>query len=164
MSRCDECLHWDGSDTDNRGVPDLGRCRKAMQIWDATDWEEDRTDPEGYPARTFVGEATDTMVFVADSSDYSARLLTRKDFFCAHFSAKNPGLLEPSPRNWLRELIERDDIQHVEVSSGLKDAEGNVENFEVVAVSTSPFAPDLASRAPTIQQAAEFVLTGLLRS
>lgn len=167
MNRCDECQHWD-RDADTRGVPDLGRCRRAMQIWDATDWEEDATDPEGYPVRTPASkEARDTMVFVADGSDYSASLLTRNDFFCAHFTAKNPGLLEPPPRNWLRELIDHDKVARVEVEARRDTTRWKTGSYEVIAHLTGPTsegADNVASWAPTIQQAAEFVLTGLLRS
>ncbi len=80
--RCDECRHWDADDTYNRVKGSVVRkCGKVTMFWDSTEWDEDCD-------RVFKDEYADQKAFVQDASDYSALLLTRADFFCAHFVEK----------------------------------------------------------------------------
>lgn len=81
MRRCDECKHWDTApDAYMSEIIPVRKCRKAPQFWDCTEWGgEDQME------RVPTAAARDIKMFVQDGSDYSARLMTRADFFCAHF-------------------------------------------------------------------------------
>jgi hypothetical protein len=52
--------------------------------WDSTKW----SDEEGCFDRIEVDPSN--LMYVQDASDYSAYLLTKADFFCAHFEGKEP--------------------------------------------------------------------------
>lgn len=82
--QCSGCVHWDRESSDRayHGVRDLGRCRAAIMLWDATEWVEDNDPPYD---RMLKPEYRDTMMFVSDASDYYAQLMTRSDFCCSQF-------------------------------------------------------------------------------
>lgn len=78
--RCDGCKHWavEAQDYGDGALLAARLCSRAIEIWEATEWNDDydRVAKKGFE---------DVKMFVADGSGYSARLLTRADFFCAHF-------------------------------------------------------------------------------
>lgn len=84
--RCDRCQHW-GSDPEPsyRAIPGIKECRKAVQLWDATEWVKDELDDLGSPGVKRLPKDSKQMSFVQDASDYSARLYTKPEFFCAHY-------------------------------------------------------------------------------
>lgn len=86
MARCDECNYWDNSqNTDEyseRFMRTLGRCTKAVEVWNATEWTEPDYD------RALKAEYKDQKLFVNDGSSYHAEMQTTGDFFCAHHEAK----------------------------------------------------------------------------
>jgi hypothetical protein len=77
---CKTCKYWNAkySPTD---FPNIRRCSKPVMYWNAREWvnEDDET------VSKMKDEHRDLMVFVQDSSDYYAKLITREDFFCAHW-------------------------------------------------------------------------------
>lgn len=75
--RCDKCAHW--SIEQGEEIINVRRCNKALELWEATEWNEDY-DRVAKP--NFEGQ----MMFVMDGSSYSASLYTRPDFFCAHYA------------------------------------------------------------------------------
>lgn len=89
--RCDACEHWTrvsspgndylGADRDEFVV---GDCDVAAPLWEATDWKKVGNDT----VRVLKEEYRDIMIFAQDGSDYSASVLTKPEFFCAHFKAK----------------------------------------------------------------------------
>ena len=79
--RCDGCKHWDG--TENRGFADLGRCVRAEQFWDATEWVKEGSLINARRAYRNEGD----LMFTQDASDYRADLLTRAAFGCVLFEA-----------------------------------------------------------------------------
>lgn len=87
--RCDGCKYWmkyiDGYDQDLN----LGKCNKAVVLWDATEWKKNET---GDTKRIFKEEYKDQMLFAQDGSDYHATVYTRNDFFCAHHIDKSEEL------------------------------------------------------------------------
>ncbi len=85
--RCDTCQFWDPKNTDavfDTDGLDLGRCDKAMQLWDASEWSYDDDGERVLRTAKDAGQ----MMFVQDGSDYRADLYTKPGFFCAHFTAK----------------------------------------------------------------------------
>jgi hypothetical protein len=88
--RCDGCLWWDPEPDDSyRAVAGIGQCRRAVHIWDATEWSN--PDEEYDCPRVVKPEYRDVMLFCADASDYRAEVWTRADFFCAHFKPRGAG-------------------------------------------------------------------------
>lgn len=85
--RCGECKHWVQDEKSYRAVADLGECRKVELLWEATEWRLNEDGEPGYCDRVIRSELVAQMSFVQDGSDYSARLWTKPDFFCAHFEA-----------------------------------------------------------------------------
>lgn len=83
--RCDQCVFWNKEE--GRRIADVGLCSKAQALWEVTGWNEKWNEP-GYneePERVLLTEYQDLKMFVQDGSDYRAILLTKPDFFCAHF-------------------------------------------------------------------------------
>ena len=84
--RCDGCQYWINDPEENyRAVSGIGECKKAVELWDATEWVKNEGD--GYTERLVKPELADQMSFVQDGSDYSASLWTKPEFFCAHHQA-----------------------------------------------------------------------------
>lgn len=77
--RCDNCTHWMLDEREEH--PDVRRCSKALELWEATEWDEnyDRVPKKGIEEQ---------MMFVMDGSSYSATLYTKAEFFCAHHTIK----------------------------------------------------------------------------
>lgn len=84
--RCDECQFWQLDDKEMHEIKGLGRCTKAMQLWDATEWVPDDDGEPGWCDRRVKAEHADQMSFCNDGSQYSASLWTKAEFFCAHFT------------------------------------------------------------------------------
>lgn len=85
--RCADCKHWEGPDeSQSYGNRDfgLGECNRAKMFWDATEWSGE----EGNYDRIELDPSS--LMYVQDGSDYSAVLLTKPNFFCAHFEGKEP--------------------------------------------------------------------------
>lgn len=80
--RCDQCAHWnrEADEYSDGAILNVRRCGKAIEIWNATEWNDN------YDRVPIVGLEEQKM-FVKDGSSYAASLLTRADFFCAHFDA-----------------------------------------------------------------------------
>jgi len=86
--RCDHCRHWFLDPEDSyRAIPGIKECRKAVQLWDATEWVEDEPDEDGDLGVNRLPKDSTQMSFVQDGSDYMASLWTKPEFFCAHFEA-----------------------------------------------------------------------------
>lgn len=84
--KCTDCSFWgkaDGSDLDGIGTDQqlvgVRRCTKAMELWEATMWNEDYD-------RVLKPGVEDQKMFVTDGSSYAASLYTKPDFFCAHYT------------------------------------------------------------------------------
>lgn len=77
--RCDQCKYWEKELNSNEGVKEIRECFKAKPLWDCCNWEE----PDF--KRVLKPEFKDFKLFVQDGSDYHAAMLTKADFFCAHF-------------------------------------------------------------------------------
>jgi len=86
MNICKTCVHWkDGKDDWDFPLGlELGKCVKAQQLWDNTEWTD--TEERGY-TRTIKPDVT-TLCFVQDGSDYHADLLTRPEFGCVQWEEK----------------------------------------------------------------------------
>lgn len=78
--RCDGCIHWDKNDAAEE-ILDVRRCSKALELWEASYWDEDYN-------RVLKADIEDQKMFVMDGSSYRANLYTRPDFFCAHYTSK----------------------------------------------------------------------------
>jgi hypothetical protein len=79
--RCEQCKHWDVKEG-KEYAGGLGQCQRAHAFWDRSEW---RDDESGEYRRFLLPEAADDKMFVQDGSDYRAVLLTKPDFFCAHY-------------------------------------------------------------------------------
>ena len=89
--RCDLCKFWieKGSRDTLANHPDFGDCDKAKPYWDATEWSKDgEFDPTNPTRGMRLSLNSDDKMFVQDGSDNMAVLITRRDFYCAHFEAK----------------------------------------------------------------------------
>jgi len=76
MKRCKTCKHWQKPDSNYGEIPGSGKCRAAVQFWDATEWA-------GYGGRRVLkSEYTGRLFFVQDGSDYYAEMKTLPDFGC----------------------------------------------------------------------------------
>ena len=80
MMKCETCKYWYDKDNRHHIIPNVHLCKKPVQYWDATEW--------GDVDRQLKEEHKDLKMFVQDGSDYYASLLTRNDFFCAHWESK----------------------------------------------------------------------------
>lgn len=78
-ARCDKCKYWINEEYPTN--PDLKVCSKAKPLWECSEWNDDME-------RVMLPEFKDLKMFVQDGSDYRAIMLTRSDFFCAHFEEK----------------------------------------------------------------------------
>ena len=87
VMRCDRCRHWVKDDDGYQQVRDIGRCSKAIELWEATEWTKDEDNEDSYCDRTIKPEYAGQMSFAMDASQYSASLWTKPQFFCAHFEA-----------------------------------------------------------------------------
>lgn len=74
--RCDRCSYWDQSDRESFG---LRRCRYAVILWNASEWNDPSCD------WALKAEFADRKAFTQDWSDYRADLYTMPDFYCAGF-------------------------------------------------------------------------------
>jgi hypothetical protein len=81
--KCADCVFWERTDHPCDRT-DLGECSKAAVLWNATDWQENE---DGETVRVILPQFESQMLFAQDGSDYSASVITRHDFFCAHFEA-----------------------------------------------------------------------------
>lgn len=73
---CRTCAHWEPPANEHVGeIPGVGTCHRVPQYWDSGMWDEDG-------GRTLKEKSKSTLAFVADGSDYFARLLTFPDFGC----------------------------------------------------------------------------------
>ena len=76
--RCADCKHWD-ADNGYHHVEGgrISVCNKMPLFWNSTDWVDG--------GRALLPGYEKQLAFVQDGSDYNAILLTKADFFCAHF-------------------------------------------------------------------------------
>lgn len=82
MERCRTCDAWTPSDLeDANALQGAGICNAALEMWDVTDGADDPEHP-WRSTRTVLPEHRKALFFVADSSGYYARLLTKPDFGC----------------------------------------------------------------------------------
>jgi len=86
--KCADCKHWDHEDYSDYDSFKVRLCNKAKMYWDATEWSKDEHGEENYYTRMELDPSN--LMYVQDASDYSAKLLTKADFFCAHFEGKEP--------------------------------------------------------------------------
>ncbi len=84
--RCDECKVWDASKDTwaapahvTQLPPRMGVCNRPTMFWAQTE--------EGN-GLVMAEHAKDLKMFVQDICDNAADLITRDDFFCAEFQAK----------------------------------------------------------------------------
>lgn len=84
MSNCGNCKHWEKRAQYEAGHNlGLGKCRAALQLFDATEWSEDEADDADYfVGRVIKPEFRGRRFFVQDASDYRADLLTLPTFSC----------------------------------------------------------------------------------
>lgn len=85
--RCDKCQFWQPPKEGEWATIGIGRCDKAKQLWHVTDWSKDDEGDADYISRVLLPEFADQLSFVQDGSDYMAHLLTKAEFYCAHFAA-----------------------------------------------------------------------------
>jgi hypothetical protein len=91
--KCSTCKYWD-INKDSKMIPNTNYCKKPIMFWDATVWTtKEIDDPLVGKYKTDVDrnikeEYKDLKMFVQDGSDYWAGLITREDFFCAHWEQK----------------------------------------------------------------------------
>ncbi|MFA6066928.1 MAG: hypothetical protein WC707_07130 [Candidatus Babeliaceae bacterium] len=78
---CKTCKYWLKEDMYpfSGNVPELGECRAVMQLWDATEWNDDGE------SRKIKDECIGKLAFVQDASDYRAYLKTMPDFGCVQY-------------------------------------------------------------------------------
>lgn len=74
--RCGTCDFWEKPGTKYGEVPGVGRCKRAVMYWSATEWRK------GYTERVLRPEYADALMFVQDASDYQADLFTLPNFGC----------------------------------------------------------------------------------
>ena len=75
MNHCKTCKHWERDDGFGE-LPEAGKCKAVIQLWDATEWNE---DGDGISLRKeYVGK----LAFVRDASYYYAALHTLPEFGC----------------------------------------------------------------------------------
>src|SRR5262249_14139606 len=85
--RCDKCIFWDitegrgdyGDSRENRN--EVGLCTKARSYWAMSEWKDIGDDY----IRRLKPEFSHYQMFVQDGL---AILLTKPEFFCAHFEQK----------------------------------------------------------------------------
>lgn len=84
---CRSCRHWDTEHVYRQGLAiEIGKCLRIGEYWEASEWIES-DDEDIY--RSLKPECKDDLAFAQDGSDYVAYLVTRPDFFCAHFEERN---------------------------------------------------------------------------
>lgn len=76
MNTCESCKFW--ILLDELELTPVGRCSRAIQFWDATEWGEEDVSFK----RVLKPGYENHLLFVQDASDYAARLITRSDFGC----------------------------------------------------------------------------------
>lgn len=82
MKRCDECKHWDRSGLDEETNKfSAGVCSRLKPLWDRSFWNEEGD-------RELLPEAANDLAWAQDGSDYHAIVLTRPEFYCAHYEKK----------------------------------------------------------------------------
>ena len=74
------CKHWDA--TAYAESPHVRRCKRVLQWWSATTWDEETFD------RVLTAAEKDTLAFANDGSCYAATLLTRPEFGCVMHEAR----------------------------------------------------------------------------
>ena len=82
--RCDKCEHWNPRQRYDPNPLDFRVCSKAIVMWDATDWDCDNMEN----GRVMRPEFKDQMLCAQDASGDDAIVITRADFFCAHFTKR----------------------------------------------------------------------------
>lgn len=82
--KCANCTHWEER-PEYQSVKGLGLCKKAPMLSDVTEWREPE-NPDDYHDRVLTAEHADTLMFVQDGLDFIAKLFTKPEFFCAHFT------------------------------------------------------------------------------
>lgn len=87
--RCDQCKYWDHTERRSASSLKVHVCTKAVQWWDATEWD-DTVDDANWPNRRVIEKFAANKMFVQDGSDYRATLYTTPDFYCAHFEPAKP--------------------------------------------------------------------------
>jgi hypothetical protein len=75
--RCDQCKFWHSEKPHI-----IGECTKAKPFWEVSTWTRGGTEDW---ERKLKAEFRDLKMFCQDGSDYRAYLLTKPDFYCAHF-------------------------------------------------------------------------------
>jgi hypothetical protein len=85
-NRCDTCKHWEHPAEDDYYYNDVGlrECLRAKPFWECSEYDE----TDGTWQRKLTPEHVNDMMFCQDGSDYRAVLLTKPEFFCAHWEAK----------------------------------------------------------------------------
>ena len=84
--RCDQCKYWDREEG-GKYAEGLGECQRAHPFWDCSKWNDEGDEYR----RVLLPSAADDKMFVQDGSDYKAHLITKADFFCAHYEATDSG-------------------------------------------------------------------------
>ena len=83
---CKTCKHWEYEEPDGYySEVGLGECLRAKPFWECSGY----LDKDGDYKRVLTPEHASDMMFCQDGSDYRAFLLTKPEFFCAHWEAKN---------------------------------------------------------------------------
>ena len=81
VTTCSTCIHWDTNGEFYNEVLQAKRCKKIQHSEDATEWNDEYD-------RVAKKEFADDKAFACDGSGHHACLITKPDFFCAHWEAK----------------------------------------------------------------------------
>lgn len=85
--KCADCKHWgEPYGYGWTAISNVKSCDKAKMYWNSTEWAKDADGDDDYINRIEIDP--NQLMYVQDGSDYAAHLLTKADFFCAHFEEK----------------------------------------------------------------------------
>lgn len=90
-NNCKNCEFWEIHQTYSLVSKEtLGRCKKAPQFWDATEWVEQEEDDYDFDqiTRELKEEHKNIKFFVNDASNYHAELITKENFYCNEYKQK----------------------------------------------------------------------------
>jgi hypothetical protein len=76
---CKDCKYWNTDDSEI--YLGLGKCQSVMEFWKAREYNEEFEE-------VFKREAKNIKAFAADGDSYCAYLLTKENFGCVDFKAK----------------------------------------------------------------------------
>lgn len=89
--KCETCKFWDRHDAEY--YLGLGRCRAAVEFWNATRWNDETGD------REFTKEAANVKAFTQDGSYYRSILPTKADFGCVQWEEKSNAKVRGASRD-----------------------------------------------------------------